>query len=137
MTNRYTKPVPDGVITDSVKARYWARVTPNPEHGITLPDGTFSPCLDWQGYIDPDGYGRLNVTGWGNKGAHQVGYIIEHGEACPPGKVLDHQCNRECCANGLHVKPATQYYNILRGGSCVAPRMRRKARPDDWSGPID
>jgi hypothetical protein len=77
-----------------------------------------SGCVIWFGYIDPKGYGRINVNGKSRR-THVVAYEINVGPI-PFGKQLDHLCrNRACCAE-WHLEPVTPRENVLRGNTIAA-----------------
>lgn len=67
-------------------------------------------CWGWNGMTSPNGYGRMNKN---NKkiGAHQVSWIIHHGNI-PKGMNVLHRCNNAICTNYQHLYIGTQKQNI-------------------------
>lgn len=65
-------------------------------------------CWEWQGGLDPDGYGRFHVkkhheTGTGrNFFAHRMSYFIHCQEYITPNELILHQCNNRLCCNPDH-----------------------------------
>lgn len=77
-----------------------------------------SPCEPWTGYLDEDGYGRVQADGkW--KMAHRVAYEQEVG-AIPQSKVVDHLCRNRACVNVDHMEIVTVMENVLRGTGVTA-----------------
>jgi len=68
-----------------------------------------SGCWEWQGGLDPGGYGRFHVkkhheTGTGrNFFAHRMTYMIHRGYITPDELIL-HQCHNRLCCNPNHHK---------------------------------
>lgn len=72
-----------------------------------------TPCIEWDGYRDEDGYGRLSVAGkW--CGAHRVAWEKARGEI-PEGMVIDHLCRNRACVNVAHMEVVTPVENTKRG----------------------
>lgn len=98
------------------ESRFWAKVD---RRG---PD----ECWPWVGgYIDPHGYGRLDLTKRQPKLAHRLAYFLAVGEFTGD---LDHTCHSrdtECaggptclhrrCVNPAHLEPVTRGENVRRG----------------------
>lgn len=83
------------------EAGFWERVPPRPSDP--------AECWLWEGYINPDGYGRL-----GQVGAHRISYELHVGPI-PDGLVIDHLCRVRHCVSPDHMEPVTNRENILRG----------------------
>ena len=79
--------------------RFYAKLAPNPENG----------CLEWQGWADRSGYGRININGKGVY-AHRLAYELAIG---PIGdlKVL-HKCDNPRCCNPEHLFLGTMRDNM-------------------------
>lgn len=67
-------------------------------------------CLIWFGQKDPNGYGRLRITGKLRR-AHRLMYEIHKGQI-PAGAVVMHSCDRPACINIDHLSLGTQLENI-------------------------
>lgn len=70
-------------------------------------------CWIWDGTLDKDGYGKLNIHGK-NHMAHRVSYEIFIGQI-PEKKVIDHLCRNRCCVNPRHMEVVTSRENTVRG----------------------
>ena len=89
--------------------------------------GPFQPqlgtyCWDWSGRMNRNGYGRANVYRRAPDDsmkrhepvAHRAVYEALVGPI-PPGRILDHLCERRCCVNPVHMEPVTHAENTRRG----------------------
>lgn len=72
-----------------------------------------SSCGEWQGHIDPQGYGHLKWDG-ANQYVHRIVYRALVG-AIPAGFVIDHLCRNLRCVNPMHLEAVTNGENIRRG----------------------
>lgn len=82
-------------------------------------------CWTYDGYITPDGYGRLSSKSGGTtttRLVHRIAYEEMVGPI-PDGMQLDHLCRNRACYNPTHLEPVTNKVNLSRG---------RDAR-DAWS----
>jgi hypothetical protein len=70
-------------------------------------------CHVWNGCVDKDGYGKVNLLGK-TKQAHRVIYEFHNGHI-PKGLVTDHLCRTRSCINLNHLEMVTQKVNTLRG----------------------
>jgi hypothetical protein len=80
-------------------ARFWAKVTPEPNSG----------CWLWMAGCDLDGYGRFKHEGR-TSGAHRIAYSTLVGPVAE-GLQCDHQCWVRCCVNPNHIKLTTPQGN--------------------------
>lgn len=77
-------------------------------------------CIEWNGALDQDGYGR--VGDW--EMAHRVAYESERGPI-PAGLQIDHLCRNRRCVNTKHLEAVTRRENILRGIGPTAVNARK------------
>lgn len=95
--------------------------TPMPNHRsqrkqsrIKPSDYTVDPatgCHVWNGWKDPDGYGRKWINGK-KEGAHRVAWEDANGRRVSRGKVIAHSCDNPPCVNPAHLDEKTQRANI-------------------------
>lgn len=78
-------------------------------------------CIEWDGAIDRDGYGRTGK--WVL--AHRVAWTAKFG-IIPRGKQIDHICRNRRCVNTDHMELVTQKENILRGIGPTAVNARKR-----------
>jgi hypothetical protein len=74
--------------------------------------GYDTPCHIWQGAVNRDGYGIVNVGT--HRQAHRLRYEREIG-AIPDGLVLDHLCCTTRCTRPDHLEPVPNWLNRYRG----------------------
>ena len=72
-------------------------------------------CWIWTGRIDNTGYGRYNIKGDKDHGAHRLVYETLLGVKVPKELHLDHLCRTPLCVNPDHLEPVTPRENTLRG----------------------
>ena len=71
-----------------------------------------TPCVEWAGAHDKDGYARMNHNGkW--RGVHRVEWEKSNG-AIPEGMVIDHLCRNRGCINPDHMEIVTPEENTRR-----------------------
>lgn len=64
-----------------------------------------TPCVEWSGQIDRDGYGRLS-----GRLAHRLAYATAHGPI-PEGMTVDHLCFNPPCVRVDHLRLLTRSEN--------------------------
>jgi len=67
-------------------------------------------CILWDGYIQPNGYGKTPDQRY----AHRAAYEDEVGPI-PEGMTIDHLCNVRHCVNVDHMELVTLKENLRRG----------------------
>jgi len=73
-------------------------------------------CWDWLGYVNPDGYGKLNRKGESQL-AHRAIYEAFK-RKIPDGMHTDHVCRNRRCVNPDHIEIVTNLENVHRGKRC-------------------
>ena len=72
---------------------------------------TKQSCLEWQGLLDKDGYGRVKV---GDKAVrvHRAFYEVWFDTTLTKDEVLLHACDNPKCFNPSHLRKGTQAENV-------------------------
>lgn len=105
-------------------------------------------CIEWQGEIDKDGYGKYPVCRAGVKHrwmAHRFAYTLAKG-VIPAGYHVDHLCRNRRCVNVEHLEAVPPRVNHDRwstaitscpAGHAYTPENTRheKARERYWRDP--
>ena len=69
-------------------------------------------CLEWQGYIMPEGYGQV---GYGDSlvvMTHRAAWSIAHQQDVPPGLDVCHTCDNRRCGDENHLFLGTRLANM-------------------------
>jgi len=75
-----------------------------------------TPCIEWTGSCQPDGYGRAYVKRagrWTTTSAHRAAYERAYG-ALPSTLQVDHLCRNKLCVNLAHLEAVTRQENDRR-----------------------
>jgi hypothetical protein len=87
----------------------------------------FTGCWLWQGYHQPNGYGKFSYNGQ-PRYAHRVSYELHVGPI-PNNLVIDHLCGNTRCVNPDHLEAVTQQTNIIRyHGECEHGNGKTKCK---------
>lgn len=74
-----------------------------------------SPCLEWSGRLNRDGYGITYDPRRGHtRVVHRIAWELNNG-LVPEGRELDHLCRNRACASLLHLEPVPHVENVRRG----------------------
>lgn len=90
--------------------------------------GLGSPCWEWIGRLNRNGYGRIR-----HRGREPVAHRAVYEELVGPIKaklVLDHRCRMRACCNPAHLEPVTARTNTRRGEAVLfqcSPAGRKAA----------
>lgn len=85
-------------------------------------------CVEWSGYINRLGYGKLSVKGRGIL-AHRYSYALFHKTIEDMRLEVDHLCNNRACVNPLHLKLVTRRANVIRSNSPGGRNSRKTHCP--------
>lgn len=89
---------------DSVPQWLWDRVMYR-----TKKDANDRGCWEWQGRVDRDGYGRIDINGR-IYNPHRLSYLRHHGPLIE-GMVVMHACDNPPCCNPDHLSLGTDADN--------------------------
>lgn len=81
-------------------------------------------CWLWQGYRQPNGYGKITYLNQKHY-IHRLVYQLLVGKL-HVGKVIDHKCEIVNCVNPAHLQQITQRANTLKGASPAAINSRKE-----------
>ncbi len=119
----------DNVVVGPIPVR-WGSASGAPNEG--------TPCLIWDGDLDPQGYGQWRVRSLGLLSAYAYAWIAEHGPV-PLDMVLNHMCHEkrcvrhlELCTVGDNTRQAWRSRSLCRAGkhaNIEENLVRVKGRP--------
>ena len=90
-----------------------------------------TPCHEWIGKKDKDGYGRCwYQSRWNGlqRIAHRVSFILKYGFIMD-GEIILHECDNPSCVNPLHLREGSPYDN----SQDMVIRNRQTCGEDLWS----
>lgn len=67
---------------------------------------TLTGCLEWTGWKDRDGYGRIKVNGKKRRATHMA-LEVWGGTIVPPGMMALHSCDNPPCIEPTHLRVGT------------------------------
>jgi hypothetical protein len=72
-----------------------------------------TPCIEFQGYLDKNGYGQV-TRNMKRYYVHRLSYCEYNGVTHDSilGIVIRHKCDNPACINGEHLEPGTQAQNM-------------------------
>jgi hypothetical protein len=86
---------------------------------------TGAGCIEWNGYVNPAGYGVFSFGILGQVSAHRFSYELFCGDILRGG-VVRHACHNRLCVSPLHLKTGTMRDNaddmVTGGRSCVGEK---------------
>lgn len=74
-----------------------------------IPDGFATPCHEWQGCRDKDGYPQFKYGGRKIKAHRWI--VAARVRPLEAGEDVDHACRNVACVNDDHLRPASPYDN--------------------------
>jgi hypothetical protein len=111
------------------------RIAKNIRVSETIRSGVETPCWEWQGAVQKNGYGAV---GWGGRRGrmesfHRIMYVLNIGPI-PAGKLIRHRCDNRICGRPDHLIPGTHLENsrdmVERGRSRIGSRNGRAVLAD-------
>lgn len=90
------------IVTDSLKKRF-----------IEKTIESASGCHEWTGALNPNGYGKVKVSGR-SMDAHVASWRIANGgQPVPVGQLIMHSCDNRKCVNPDHLSCGTSSSNMI------------------------
>ena len=90
------------IVTDSIRIRFASKT-------VTERSG----CIEWTGAINPNGYGKVKISGQ-IMDAHIGSWRIANGgQPVPVGSVVMHSCDNRKCVNPDHLSCGTSSDNMV------------------------
>ena len=91
-------------------------------------------CIEWTGYRDPNGYGKMHLEGEAVH-VHRYVFALHHGEI-PKGMHIDHICHNPPSSNIAHLRLATPSQNAQNhsGASILSATGVRGVYPSAHGG---
>jgi hypothetical protein len=88
----------------SIEERFWEKVA----HAETCQSHMDTPCWEWQGCKNNDGYGRFRADGRLVR-AHAMAMFLDSGHM---PKYVMHICDNPCCVRPSHLQEGTHGLNM-------------------------
>ena len=83
-----------------------------------------TPCIEFDGYLTRQGYGRVYIGNKKYRPAHALAWEKVNG-SIPHGLQIDHLCRNRSCVNPDHLEAVTGKINTLRGIGPTAQNARK------------
>ena len=93
------KSIPLDLLNEEYRARFARRLRP------VSPVAGDSDCIEWQGTINPKGYGQIRLGGV-HYYAHRIAYAIRHNQD-PKDMLVIHSCHNPACCRPEHLRLGT------------------------------
>lgn len=104
-----------------------AKLTRDNSRIVSAPPRPTTPCWEWTGNQNRNGYGRVRAGGR-REMAHRAVYELFRGPI-PEGLQADHTCRNRACCNPQHIEIVDGLTNNLRGAGPAAQNARKTACP--------
>jgi hypothetical protein len=80
---------------------------------------TTNGCMEWTGYVRPNGYGRTTHEGK-SQYPHRLAFLFAHGRLPLAGYEVDHVCRNRKCVAPDHLREVTRRENMANGARMLA-----------------
>ena len=93
---------------------------------VEIDRGHTSPCWEWVGEINRNGYGTFivrPVPGVRRRKMAHIEMYVHHKGEYDRELLLDHHCRNRPCCNPDHLEPVTVQVNTMRGNAILYKRI--------------